>query len=80
MPRAKHKVYESCVRRDERGFDPLFRLNHTCAKLRADIARLRYLGFSPCTRAARTHQVYRIAAARGPQLNTIILVIEQQGV
>jgi len=41
VPGATHKPYKSRGRRNERGFDPLFRLNHTCAKLRADIARLR---------------------------------------
>ena len=41
VPGAKHEAHESRGRRDGCGFDPLFRLNHTCAKLRADIARLR---------------------------------------
>ncbi len=43
VPGAKHRTHVSSGRRDgcDGGFDPLFRINHTCAKMRADIARLR---------------------------------------
>lgn len=39
MPHAVHKPYVSRVA-VHGARDPLFRLNHTCAKLRADVSRL----------------------------------------
>ncbi len=40
MPHARHKVVVGGRKRVRGAPDPLFRLNHTCAKIRADLSRM----------------------------------------
>ena len=69
MPHAIHRPFISRVK--ARGApDPLFRLNHTCAKLRADISRLarRTWSASKCLRGMQDHLDLYIAFNNGYEL------------
>lgn len=70
MPHAVHKSYVSRVA-VHGARDPLFRLNHTCAKLRADVSRLarRTWSASKCLRGMQDHLDLYIAFNNGYSLN-----------